>query len=118
MANEKNLIPGGHTFTQEEASTGGKRSGEVRRLRSAVQKIMSSAMPQDMGDIIKQLEAVGINGGTFAEGVAMAMMMNAVKGDKPSADWVRDTAGEKPKEDINIGGDAVVILSGDDKIAD
>lgn len=117
MANEQNLIPGGHKLTHEEQSNGGKASGEKRRLRAAVRKILESAMPQDMESIRVQLEAIGITGGTFAEGVAMAMTLNAINGDKPSADWVRDTAGEKPKDEVEHSG-GVVILSGDDDIAD
>ncbi len=117
MANEQNLIPGGHKLTLEEQSQGGKVSGEKRRLRAAVRKILESAMPDDMEELKQKLEAVGITGGTFAEGVAMAMTINAMKGDKPSADWVRDTAGEKPKDEIEHSG-GVVILSGDDDIAD
>lgn len=117
MANEQNLIPGGYIPTKEEASKGGKKSGENRRLRAAVRKILESAMPIEMEELTAQLEAIGINGGTFAEGVAMAMTLNAMKGDKPSADWVRDTAGEKPKDEVEHSG-GVVILSGDDDIAD
>lgn len=117
MANEQNLIPGGHQLTKEEQSQGGKKSGETRRLRAAVRKILDSAMPDDMEDLKQKLEAIGVNGGTFAEGVAMAMTINAMKGDKPSPDWVRDTAGEKPKDEIEHSG-GVVILSGDDDIAD
>lgn len=117
MANEQNLIPGGHRLTLEEQSAGGKKSAENRRLRAAVRKILESAMPDDMEDLKQKLEAIGVNGGTFAEGVAMAMTINAMKGDKPSADWVRDTAGEKPKDEIEHSG-GVVILSGDDDIAD
>lgn len=117
MANEHNLVPGGHIPTKEEAAKGGKRSGEIRRLRAAVKKILESQMPEDMQDIKQKLADIGIDAGTFAEGVAMAMTINAIKGDKPSADWVRDTAGEKPKDEVDISG-GVVILSGDDDIAD
>ena len=117
MANEQNLIPGGHKLTLEEQSAGGKASGEKRRLRAAVKKILDSPMPDDMEELLGRLNAIGINGGTFAEGVAMAMTLNAMKGDKPSADWVRDTAGEKPKDEIEHSG-GVVILSGEDDISD
>ena len=117
MANEQNLIPGGHIPSKEEASKGGKKSGENRRLRAAVRKILDSPMPDDMKTLISRLNAIGINGGTFAEGVAMAMALNAMKGDKASADWVRDTAGEKPKDEVEHSG-GVVFLSGEDDISD
>ena len=47
----------------------------------------------------------------------MAMTLNALKGDKASADWVRDTSGEKPKDEIEHSG-GVVFLSGEDEISD
>ena len=53
MANEKNLIPGGHKLTLEEQSQGGKVSGEKRRLRAAVKKILESELPQDMDELIE-----------------------------------------------------------------
>ena len=118
MANNvEYLKPGAHKLTQAEQSQGGKVSGEKRRLRAAMKKILESEMPLEMDELIAKLNAIGIDGGTFAEGVAMAMTLNALKGDKPSADWVRDTAGEKPKDEIEHSG-GVVILSGDDDIAD
>lgn len=117
MANEKNLIPGGHKLTLEEQSQGGKVSGEKRRLRAAVKKILESELPQDMDELTERLNAIGITGGTFAEGVAMAMTLNALKGDKASADWVRDTSGEKPKDEVEHSG-GVVFLSGEGDISD
>jgi hypothetical protein len=117
MANEHNLIPGGHKLTLEEQSQGGKVSGEKRRLRAAIKKILESELPQDMEELTEKLNAIGITGGTFAEGVAMAMALNALKGDKASADWVRDTSGEKPKDEIEHSG-GVVFLLGEEDIVD
>ena len=37
MANEQNLIPGGHKLTKEEASKGGVESGKTRRLQGTEQ---------------------------------------------------------------------------------
>ncbi|MBQ4153873.1 MAG: hypothetical protein IJE01_01570 [Clostridia bacterium] len=117
MANEQNLIPGGHKLTQEEQSAGGKKSGEMRRMRSAVKKILNGPIPKDMTTIRALLLEMGIEESSCYEGVSLAMVVNAMNGDKPSADWVRDTAGEKPKDEIEHSG-GVVILSGDDDIAD
>lgn len=55
---------------------------------------------------------------TVDNGIAFAMVLKALSGDLSAASWIRDTVGEKPKEELSLGGDAVVIISGDDKIAD
>ena len=117
MANPENLIPGGHTFTQEEASKGGKASGEVRRLRAAVKRVLETSLPNDMGELKEALKNANIDT-TNDNGIAFAIVLKALNGDLSAASWIRDTVGEKPKDELSLGGDAVVIISGDDKIAD
>ena len=116
MANEQNLIPGGHKLTKEEQSKGGKASGEARRMRAAVRKVLDGEIPEDMCELRERLTALGAETKCY-DGVALAMVLKAMKGDKSSADWVRDTAGEKPKDEVDLGG-GVVILAGSDQIAD
>ena len=117
MANEQNLIPGGHKFTHEELSKGGKVSGETRRLRAAVKRVLKISLPNDMEELKETLEKAGIDT-TNDNGIAFAMVLKALKGDISAASWIRDTVGEKPKDEVSLGGDAVVIISGDDNIAD
>lgn len=117
VANEQNLIPGGHKFTQEEASKGGKASGEVRKLRSAVKRVLEMKLPEGKEELKEALEKAGIDT-TNDYGIAFAMVLKALQGDTSAANWIRDTAGEKPKDEVSLGGDAVIIISGDDEIAD
>ena len=117
MANPENLIPGGHVFTHEEASRGGKVSGEVRKLRAAVKRVLDIKLPREMEELKKALEDAEIDT-TNDNGIAFAIVLKALNGDLSAATWLRDTIGEKPKEEVSLGGDAVVIISGDDKIAD
>lgn len=117
MANEQNLIPGAHKLTQEEQSEGGKKSGEVRRLKAAVKKALDGKVPEDMQELIKVLENAGVDT-TNDNGIAFAVVLKALKGDLSAATWIRDIVGEKPKDELQIGGDGVVIIAGSDKIAD
>lgn len=50
MANEKNLIPQAHVLTVEEQSAGGKASGEARRQKKTVQKILDSFLDKEIKD--------------------------------------------------------------------
>ena len=120
MANEQNLNPFG-TLTESEqreiSSKGGKASGEARKLRAAVKRVLEISLPNGMDELKEKLEKAGIDT-TNDNGIAFAMVLKALQGDTSAANWIRDTAGEKPKDEVSLGGDAVVIISGDDNIAD
>ncbi len=116
MANEQNLKPQAHILTLEEQSNGGKASGEARRLRAAVKKALQGKVPSEMSELRKYLKKSGVDT-TNDNGIAFAMVLKALAGDKAAADWVRDTSGEKPKDEIDING-GVVFISGEDEIAE
>ena len=117
MANEQNLIPGVHKLTPEEQSEGGKKSGETRRLKAAVKKALEGKVPEGMSELIQVLENAGVDT-TNDNGIAFAVVLKALKGDLSAATWIRDIVGEKPKDELQIEGDGVVIIAGSDKIAD
>ena len=48
MANEQNLIPQAHVLTVEEQSAGGKKSGQVRREKKTIQKILADLLDSDI----------------------------------------------------------------------
>ena len=52
MAKEDNLIPGGYKLTVEEASKGGKRSGEVRRLKKTFKMALIDALETDRKSVV------------------------------------------------------------------
>lgn len=108
MANPENLAPPGRGFTLDEASRGGQKSAETRRLRAAVRKQLELKVPKSgMEDVQGMLDEMGIpkKGRDYSIAVAAAMVYKAAKGDKQCADWVRDTCGEKPtdKAEIDVG---------------
>ena len=119
MGNAENIKQYRFTSDQnrEEAAKngrkGGKRSGEVRSFQADVKKLLNKKVT---GDTKKLLEELGIPSGSqdHRTAIIMAMILNAEQGDKPSADWVRDTAGEKPTEKTNISG---TLDTGSDKLA-
>lgn len=117
MANEQNLIPGGHIPSREEASKGGKKSGETRRLKGAIKRALESSVNDN--EIKEVFDKFGIEEGSkdYAAAIACVGVLKAAKGDISWASFIRDTIGEKPKEEIDHSG-GVVILSGDDDIAD
>lgn len=109
MANESNLIPGGHKFTQEEASAGGKASGKARRLQGAIKKALESkASSAEFQEIFDRF-GIETDSRDYAAAIACALITKAANGDLSAAGFVRDSIGEKPKEEISLDGGVVIV---------
>lgn len=109
MANEQNLIPGAHTLTREEVSKGGKRSGEKRRLQSAIRKALESkANSPELNELFKQF-GIEEESRDYALAIACAITCKAAQGNLSAAEFIRNSIGEKPKEEIDLTGGVVII---------
>lgn len=112
MANEQNLIPQAHVLTVEEASKGGKRSGETRRLKKTVKEELESLMSMPMKNG-KNIEVENIK--NFADfknknpsvrlAMLIALVQKALKGDIRAFELLLAILGESPsikiEADIN-----------------
>lgn len=100
MANEQNLRPGAHKLTQEEASRGGKASGEARRKKREIREMLEEylAMPAK------------VNGRDATR--KDVMVLNAIRivteGNASDSDFlkafalIRDTIGEQPVQRVEV----------------
>ena len=83
MANEKNLIPQAHKLTVEEQSAGGRRSGEVRREKRTIQKILTELLDSDVKDspqFAKLAAKMGLQGEKSVKDVfTLVCLLNSVK---------------------------------------
>lgn len=97
MANEQNLLRGddAHKFTPEEASKGGKASAEARRRKRDLRKAFEMLLEKEFADKSGKL----ISG---AEALAAKQFEKALKGDSKAFEVVRDTAGQKPVEKLEV----------------
>lgn len=93
MANEQNLIPQAHKLSVEEASKGGKASGESRRRRKAFSEAF---------DMLLQKEFTAQNGDvlTGVEAIAAKTFQAAMNGDLKAMQIIRDTVGEMPVQRV------------------
>ena len=95
MANEQNLRPGAHKLTQEEASRGGKKSGETRRRRKAFAEAFNLLLERSFTDRNgKQLQGI--------EALAAKVFQEAMDGDMKAVQFIRDTVGEMPVQKIEV----------------
>lgn len=107
MDNKSNLKPIQSTEeAREKGSKGGKASGKVRRERKALkeQLEMFLSLPLKNEEAKEKLANLGLDVETIDNQMAMnfALFQRAIKGDTKAYELIRDTIGEKPKENINI----------------
>ena len=93
MANEQNLRPSEHKFTQEEAKRGGINSGKARRKRKAFAEAFETLLQREFSDH---------NGNRMqgVEAVAAKVFKEAMDGDMRAVQFLRDTVGEMPVQRI------------------
>ena len=95
MANEQNLIPQAHKLSVEEASKGGKKSGETRRRRKAFAEAFNTLLERNFTDQNgNQLQGV--------EAVAAKVFQQAMNGDLRAFAEIRDTVGEMPTQRFEV----------------
>jgi len=126
MANEENLIPVTE-LTESEArelsKRGGIASGVARRKKKTMRDTINLALGlrSELTDTeIERYMRVG-----FADEdidnqakIIMGIMKLAAEGDIRAAEFIRDTAGEKPTDKLDIShafiGDFDIVLDGED----
>ena len=95
MANEQNLIPANKRSKSEARANsrkGGIASGKARREKAEFRKLIEIALEQEYKD-----------GMTNAEALVLSMLTKALEGDTKAFEILRDTAGQKPIDKIEVG---------------
>lgn len=93
------------------ATKGGIASGVARRQKKAMKDTLAAllCMPLKDGkaaDIEKIKSIASLNGKniTVQEAIMLAQIQKAVKGDTRAAEFVRDSSGNKPKDEVQLSG--------------
>ena len=105
MANEQNLVKGDdiHKFTLEEASRGGKASGEARRRKKSLKEAFNILLEREVtdknGNVVIDKDGNTLTG---AEAIGLAVYKKAIKGDLRAVEILRDTAGQRPTDKVHV----------------
>ena len=106
--NENNLIPLQSlppAKRKEIARKGGKASGKARREKLNFQKAAQAVLTAEFYSKEHNRVLTGY------EAITLKMFMEAVlKGNRQAAEFLRDTAGENPKNNLKGNGEAPVII--------
>lgn len=94
MTNEQNLIPvRSEREAREKGRKGGIKSGEVRRKRKSLKEELLALL------------GAKVDGKTMQEKISLSLIKEAVQGNVRAYETIRDTIGEKQKENINVSGE-------------
>lgn len=104
MANEQNLKPiKKGELSKEEAKKRGRKggiaSGKSRAIAKTFREMINETITDD--DLKKMINT---------------MVKQAQKGNTKAFEILRDTRGEKPKEEMNIEGSVPVIIRGENEL--
>lgn len=108
MANDENLVSLADRTTEEQreiATLGGIASGITRRKKKAMREITAIALGLRSELTPDEVEEYTNAGFAVDEidnqaKIVMQMLKQAAQGDIKAAEFVRDTAGEKPKDSM------------------
>lgn len=84
-------------LTVEDQSKGGKAGAEAKRRRRDIRLALEALLEKEYTD--KHGNTL-----TGAEAIALKQMEKALKGDTKAFEVVRDSAGQKPRETIEVTG--------------
>lgn len=108
---------------RENGRKGGIASGEAKRKKKAMRETLDVllAMPMRSGkfadiESIKNFAAIKGKNINVQEAMIISMLQRAMKGDVKAAEWIRDTAGQKPVENMNMNMNLPVFFEGEDEL--
>lgn len=111
----ENLIPQSERTKSEQrkiARKGGIASGKARREKKLMRETLDVllSMPIKNGklanvDDIRSFAAIKGKNISVQEAIMIAQVQKAMKGDTKAAEYVRDTIGQKPVDNVIMGGE-------------
>lgn len=108
-------------FTHEERVANGKKggvaSGEAKRKKKAMQETLALLLSLPLNNKkcydVEEIQSFGQLKGknvSVETAILIRQVQRALAGDLPAAEFVRDTSGQKPKNDVSIEGSLPVTI--------
>ena len=124
MANEQNLRPCEHKFTQEEAKKGGINSAKARREKKTIQKILADLLDgqiKDSPQFAKLASKMGVESDKSVKDIfTMVCLLNSVKsGNLGDLERLTKLLGEdKKNENADVLSKLDKVIGEVDKLAE
>lgn len=114
-----------HEDRVKNGRKGGKKKGEnakrKREMREAIEVLMSMPLEnktvKELEDILsfKDLKDKNL---TVNDAIIVKQVQRALKGDLNAVTFLRDTSGQKPKDDMSVDMKLPVFFAGEDDLED
>lgn len=108
---------------RENGRKGGIASGEAKRKKKAMRETLDVLLSMRMkngkfADIESITSFAALKGKNISvqEAMIISMLQRAMKGDVKAAEWIRDTAGQKPVDNMNMNMNLPVFFDGEDEL--
>lgn len=129
MAKEDGLDNLRKDFTSEERAENGRKGGTASGIARRKKKQMKETLEILLGMPLKKNKCYDVdeivsfgqlNGKNVdvETAILIKQIQRALKGDLPSAEFIRDTSGQKPANDLNIAGSVPIVISGENELED
>lgn len=109
MAGEDNLITPTTEEARERGRKGGIASGEARRRKKTMRETLEAVLEMQVGsgksadiDAIRNFAGLKGKNITVQEAMIIAQAQKALKGDLAALQFIRDTVGQKPTDNMNV----------------
>lgn len=108
MANEQNLQPvRSKSEARERGRAGGKASGKARQERKTFREGLLLLLNEPLMD-----KSGHVSDKTTQDAVIAGLVKRAIAGDVRAAEFIRDTIGEKPVQEVNVSSGDFSALDG------
>ena len=121
MAGEDNLITPTTEEARERGRKGGIASGEARRRKKTMRETLEAVLEMQVGsgksadiDAIRNFAGLKGKNITVQEAMIIAQAQKALKGDLAALQFIRDTVGQKPTDNMNLVAEMTPLVIKDD----
>lgn len=110
---------------REYGRIGGIKSAQVKKEKRAMKETLDILLSMPLKDKkcydvedIKNFAALKGKNISIQDAILIAQVQKALHGDLNSAEFIRDTSGQKPKDGLDISGSLPVVISGEERLED
>lgn len=120
MANDDNLTP---IRTVEEAREKGRKGGlasaasrrEKKALRETLEDLLTMSIKNGKPTSVEKIKSIAAIKGkniSVQEAIMLAQIQKAIRGDVRAAEFIRDTIGQKPQDNMIVSGEVNNPMAG------
>ena len=113
-------------WRRENGRKGGKASGAAKRDKKAMKEVIQTLLTLplenkklcEIEESIKSFKGLKGKNVDVQTAIIIKQVQRALAGDLSSAEFLRDTMGERPGDNVKVEGAIPIVISGEDDLED